>query len=155
MSGNKPYTLAGRAVTGRPVPDKQDVAAAPCIFCGRVIKHMNDGGKGWLCGSTEEGEPREYLYCDQPQCKSVKVAEKGRIVIWRCGCVADYVENVGDNCHACGCPREKAVPYDTDECPLCGKEHEVFERTPLRRMKCRATKKVLEYNNNRWKEVTL
>ena len=151
---DKPYTLEGRSVTGRPVPAGQDVAAAPCIFCGRVIKHMNDGGKGWLCGSVEEGEVREYLYCDQPACKPVKAAEKNGIVIWRCGCVADYVENVGTHCHACNCPREKAVPYDTDECPLCGGEHTVFERTAHRRMNCRKTKKVVEYAKGRWKEVT-
>lgn len=28
----------------------------------------------------------------------------------RCGCVSDYVENVGDMCHACRRPRTEAVP---------------------------------------------
>lgn len=108
------YTLEGRALTE--APEGREVARAPCIFCGRVIGHFNDGGDhhedgdgvGWIVGAVVDGKPKEFLYCDQPPCAAVK--NGGYDAIWRCGCVSDYVENVGDTCAACLCSRENAAP---------------------------------------------
>lgn len=111
------YTLEGREVPDARPGD--EVGRAPCIFCGRVIGHWNDVNKdepaeaatnvGWLLGAVVDGMSKEYLYCDQPPCEEVKAHGYGK-EIWRCGCVPDYVENVGDLCHACRRPRAEAVP---------------------------------------------
>jgi len=50
-------------------------------------------------------------------------------VIWRCGCVPDYVENVGDHCHACRKPRHEAEPYDVVKCIVCGETRQL-DRSP-------------------------
>ena len=85
---------------GKP-PTGQDLPAAPCIFCGETITHFNDGGRGWLLGAVVRGKKKLFLYCDQPICAAGKKDVKAGNSIWRCGCVADYVENVGPRCHMC------------------------------------------------------
>lgn len=91
------YTLEGREIPDAAPGD--DVGRAPCIFCGRVIGHWNDGSVGWILGAIVDGKPKNFLYCDQPPCP--KALEEGDKDIWRCGCEYDYVENVGDECHMC------------------------------------------------------
>ena len=108
--GGMPYVLDGREVPER--CEGRNVGEAPCIFCGRTIGHYNDemdNCVGWLLGAVVNGESKEFLYCDQPPCVEVKVHGYGK-AIWRCGCVSDYVENVGDICHACRRPRAEAIP---------------------------------------------
>jgi hypothetical protein len=107
--GGTPYTLAGRSISGR-VPEAGDeVPAAPCLFCGATVKHVNDGGVGWLLGAVVDGRSEQFLYCDQPPCAARQAA--GPDVIWRCCCTggASYVENVSAVCHACGRRRRGAV----------------------------------------------
>jgi hypothetical protein len=104
MMERKPYTLAGRAIPEQ-ASEGKEVAAAPCIFCGKLIEHVNDGGPGWILSAVVDGQARRYLYCDVPPCDKVHYDE-----IWRCGCVADYVENIGDQCGACWRRRADAVP---------------------------------------------
>lgn len=111
------YTLEGREVPD--APPGREVGRAPCIFCGREIGHWNDVNEdepaenasnvGWLLGAIVNGETKYFLYCDQPPCQQVKTEGYDKD-IWRCGCVSDYVENVGDACHACRRLRADAVP---------------------------------------------
>lgn len=96
------YVLEGREVPETP-PDRC-VGQAPCIFCDKLIGHLNDdGGTGWLLGALVGGEPKWYLYCNALPCADSDD-------IWRCGCEPDFVENVGERCHCCLCHREDAVP---------------------------------------------
>ncbi len=56
-----PYTLAGREIPGLAACDQSELPPAPCIFCARLIQHVNDGGSGWLLGAVVNGESRAYL----------------------------------------------------------------------------------------------
>lgn len=114
------YILDSRAVHGAPEKG-DDLPAAPCIFCGEIIKHVNDGGVGWLLGAVVDGKANYYLYCLEQDCPIQKLdAEENPPVgsIWRCGCQPDYVENVGDTCHACMKPFAERTEV---ECCGCGK----------------------------------
>ena len=107
------YILVGRDIeTLRQQLTKQEryereLPKAPCIFCGETISHFNDGGVGWCLGAIVDGQSRSYLYCDQPPC--VK-AQEFCWEIWRCGCIPDYVESVGEFCNSCRRPRRDALP---------------------------------------------
>lgn len=108
------YTLRGKELESRNTPKGRDAPTAPCIFCGKKIKHFNDGGVGWMLGARVEGVPYTFLYCNQPACAE---AELYGYVIWRCYCQSDYVENVGPRCHVCNarpveirCPRCHTLP---------------------------------------------
>lgn len=103
-----PYKLPGNSIEEAA---QQGVLQAPCIFCGKKIKHFNDGGVGWLLGAVVFGGVRTYLFCEQPACEAV---ERNYDQIWRCGCVSDYVENVGETCHACKRERLAARAWDYD-----------------------------------------
>ena len=86
-----PYVLAAREIpTGQP-PDGMEVHPAGCIFCGRVLRHVNDGGDGMIVNAVVNSIDRQYLYCNEGPC-----SEASAPWIWRCGCVADHIENVGD-----------------------------------------------------------
>jgi hypothetical protein len=128
-----PYVLAGRQIPDRPVPDSLAVHPAPCIFCGKPIEHVNDGGIGWLLGALVDGESRTYLYCNTGPC-----ARASAPWIWRCGCIPDYVENLGGHCHACRRPRHEAVPYDRVECPVCGETRRLDDRLGIGNGRCLA-----------------
>lgn len=108
---------------GREIGDIQ-ADGAPCIFCGQHIRHINNGGVGWLVGAVgPDAKPHWYLYCNdpcEPQAKVMRelgitpeTPEKDRVV-FRCGCVSDYVESVGDQCHECKMDREHLVPWEGD-----------------------------------------
>ena len=56
--------------------------------------------------------------------------------IWRCGCVPDYVENVGDHCHDCRRPRHEAEPYDRVECLVCGEARWLDDRFGIGNGRC-------------------
>lgn len=101
------YTLAGRDLASRTPTALDSLPEAPCIFCGKTIKHFHDEGVGWCIGAMVNGEPKQFLYCDQPPCAE---AIKHHDEIWRCGCQPDYVENVGEVCADCGRIRSKRVP---------------------------------------------
>ena len=106
------YTLEGREIKER------SEYGAPCIFCGKHIYPVNDGGIGWILGAVgPDANPHWYLYCDV-QCDELNRAleletpntpEKDR-VIFRCGCESDYVESVGHVCHECEMDREHLTP---------------------------------------------
>ena len=61
VSGAPPYTLAGRSITGRVTAAGDEVPAAPCLFCGTTIRHVNDGGVGWLLGAVIAGRAEQFL----------------------------------------------------------------------------------------------
>lgn len=101
------HTLKGRAIHGAPAPG-DDNPAAPCIFCNKLVKHINDGGTAWMVGGRVRGKTNFYFYCGSPPCKEAEANGKD---VWRCGCESDYLENIGDRCYGCGVDREHAVPY--------------------------------------------
>jgi hypothetical protein len=102
-------TLEGCENHGLPSPGC-DLPASPCIFCGTIIKHFNDGSPGWSVSAVVDDKPQRYLYCDQPPCAAAKNIAPEDWPIWRCGCVPDYVENVGDRCASCGRSRRDRLP---------------------------------------------
>ena len=110
-----PYTLAGREIPDLAGRNRSEIRPAPCVFCGRAIRHFNDAGTGWLLGAVVDGESRMYLRCIEGPCSRASAPW-----IWRCGCSGHHVENVGDRCHQCRRPRGQAEPYDRVECPVCG-----------------------------------
>lgn len=118
-----PYALAGREIPDGPAPDDLEVHPAPCIFCGRLLRHVNDGGDGWILNAVSEGVARRYMYCNEGPC-----SEASAPWIWRCGCVRDYIENVGDQCGGCRRHRRVARSYERVDCPLCGRRYEVDDR---------------------------
>ena len=65
----------------RPHDQSGNSRRPPCVFCGRPIRHVNDGGTGWLLGAVVAGESRTYLYCHDGPC-----SRSSATWIWRCGC---------------------------------------------------------------------
>jgi hypothetical protein len=126
-----PYTLAGREIPDRATCNSAERPPAPCLYCGRTIQHVNDGGIGWLLGAVVDGESRNYLYCNQGPC-----ARASAPWIWRCGCSGHYVENVGDRCHHCRRPRHDAEPYDWVECLVCGEARWLDDRHGIGNGRC-------------------
>lgn len=99
------YILKGRAL-----PDHvDDTTSTPCIFCGTSIRHVNEGGTGCYLSAVVGGQLRGFAYCNDPPCPQRGADEKYERSIWRCACVDDYVENVGETCAACGRARKDAV----------------------------------------------
>lgn len=115
-------TLAGREVEYPVKSGKREVGQGACIFCGKRAVHVNDNFgaakyDAWMCHYADgSGEVKHYLY------HSRDCSGRGKaIVVWRCGCVSDYVENVGPVCCDCGRPRHAAVEYPCGgACPRCG-----------------------------------
>jgi hypothetical protein len=118
-----PYVLAAREIPAGQPPDGMEVHPARCIFCGRVLRHVNDGGDGMIVNAVVDGVARQYLYCDEGPC-----SEASAPWIWRCGCDADYIENVGDRCGSCSRHRRMARPYKRLDCPLCECRYDVDDR---------------------------
>ena len=126
-----PYTLAGREIPELPICGNSEAHPALCVFCGAMIEHDNDGGMGWLLGALVDGETRTYLRCNEGSCAAASAPW-----IWRCGCIPDYVENVGDHCHACRRPRHEAQPYDLVECGVCGQIRRLDDRRGIGNGRC-------------------
>jgi hypothetical protein len=126
-----PYTLAGREIRINAAGHRADAPAAPCIFCGRSIRHFDAGGTGWLLGVVAGGEPAVYVRCIEGPC--ARASERW---VWRCGCAGHHVENVGDRCHACLRPRHEAVAYDHVECTACGAARWLDDRLGIGNGRC-------------------
>jgi len=103
MTMRAEYTLKDREA--KIAGESGECISGKCIFCGKELHHFNCHGEGWLLGAKVKGKPVEFLYCKNYDC--TKGMGKA---IWRCGCINDYVENVGPHCHACGCRRRDAKP---------------------------------------------
>jgi len=83
-----------------------------CIFCGRQLRHFNgEKGKnhGFHVYAVYKGKPRLFYYCQDPVCPQLQADRKFEHSIWRCGCVRDYIENVGELCGHCKAHRDEAV----------------------------------------------
>lgn len=121
------YTLAGNQLALY-AKDAYEVPPAPCIFCGKKVKHINDGGHGFLVHALLEGEAQQFLYHASPVCTAVK--QYGR-ELWRCGCTPDYIECVGLHCPACDNPRHLCPPSSsTQSCPKCERDLAADETFP-------------------------
>ncbi len=118
-----PYVLIARDIPPGQPPKGMEVHPARCIFCARVLRHVNDGGAGLIANGVVDGVARQYLYCNEGPC-SVTSAPW----IWRCGCDGDYVENVGDHCGGCRRHRRLARSYKSVVCPLCDCHYDVNDR---------------------------
>ncbi len=137
------YTLDGRQLSlFAPADHGDEVPAAPCIFCGVTCKHINDGGTGWIVGAMMARGPEHFLYHGSPNCGGY--AEDVRAnpphgSLWRCGCEADYVENVGAHCHACGKTRHDCAEYPSVvSCPNCACDLMAHEHSRVIRFRCAA-----------------
>ena len=118
-----PYVLAAREIPAGQPPDGMEAHPARCIFCSRVLHHVNDGGDGMIVNAVVDGVARQYLHCNEGPC-----SEASASWIWRCGCATDYIENVGDYCGACRRHRRLARPFESLECPLCESCFDVDDR---------------------------
>jgi hypothetical protein len=126
-----PYSLAGREIPDLAGRDRSALPPAPCVFCGRLIQHFDDGGTGWPLGAVVDGESRIYLRCIEGPCYRASAPW-----IWRCGCSGHHVENVGGRCHRCRRPRAQAEPYDRVECPVCGAARWLDDRRGIGNGRC-------------------
>lgn len=106
------YQLKGRALP----KDFNDETLGRCIFCGVQTRHFN-GEKGknnaMVLNAIYKGEARSFYYCHKP-CPQLRADYVYEDSIWRCGCIRDYIENVGDECVNCGCDRDNAVAAGDD-----------------------------------------
>jgi hypothetical protein len=123
-----PYVLADREIPDAPAPDNLEVHPAPCIFCGTPLRHVNDGGNGSSVRAVVDGVANEYMRCSEGPCSLASAPW-----IWRCGCMSEDNENVGDYCGACGRHRRLAKAYDRVECPFCEDEYGVDDRDGIGR----------------------
>jgi hypothetical protein len=126
-----PYTLAGREIPDLAGRDRSEILPAPCVFCGRAIRHFDLGGTGWPLGAVVDGESRVYLRCIEGPCYRASAPW-----IWRCGCLGRHVDNVGGGCHRCRRPRGQAEPYDRVECPACGAARWLDDRRGIGNGRC-------------------
>ncbi len=103
------YFLEGRAL-----PDGAGGETdTPCIFCGRLVRHINGGGTACYLGTVVGGKTLHYAYCNDSPCPQITADVKYEKSIWSCECVGGgYVEMVGNKCTECGCSRENAVRED-------------------------------------------
>jgi len=120
-------TFEGRQVPDVPPPGF-DVGPAPCVFCGRGVAHVNDGGVACVAGAVLDGEVRHFLYCNVGGCVGDRTTGEGRTRseedwdrLWTCGDCA--VDCLSDECHECRKPRhlvdrEILDPPDQDETRL-------------------------------------
>ena len=86
-----PYVLVGREIPEGPAPDGLKVHPAPCIFCGTPLRHVNDGGDGLIVKAVADGVAHRYMRCNERPCSLASAPW-----IWRCGCMSQDNENVGD-----------------------------------------------------------
>jgi hypothetical protein len=115
--------LAGREIPDRPGPEDLEVHPAPCIFCGRKLRHISDGGDGSIVNAIVDGVARRYFCCSDGPCLL-----EAAPWIWRCGCDEDYIENIGDHCGCCRRHRRMARTYERIVCPRCGRRYELNDR---------------------------
>jgi hypothetical protein len=118
-----PYVLAGRAIPDGPAPDGLEVHPARCIFCGTLLRHVNDGGDGSIVNAVIGGIARRYMRCNERPCSLTSEPW-----IWRCGCTSHYIENVGDHCGGCERHRRLARAYERVKCSFCGGYYDVDDR---------------------------
>lgn len=91
----------GRAVPDE-APEDYEVAPAPCVFCGKAVSHINDGGTAFVAGAIVAGEVRHFLYCNAGGCSGSRPdVDWGRL--WTCGDC--HVDCLVDECHECRQPR--------------------------------------------------
>lgn len=103
------YILKNRAVIFEPLYEA-DQLPWPCIFCGQPSEHVNNGGTHCWLGAVHEGERQQFSYCNEYGCREIGIERAYKTgLVWRCGCVSDYVENIGLHCVACGCVRDNRV----------------------------------------------
>lgn len=98
----QPYTLEGRSLPAN-FDDNKD--SSPCIFCGKLVRHINGGGAAWA-GSTRQGENVvHFLYCNAV-CGDKKRFQEIHDAVWTC--VHDSIDLVGDTCWICNKKRSEA-----------------------------------------------
>jgi hypothetical protein len=105
--------------TKQPIGDEPE-PQAPCIFCGKVIGHINDCKEvndnhvGCVAGAIVDGEVKHFLYCNDPICPEHQAARDAGEGITDCSCedYRAYDVVVGYNCHVCGKP-----PCDPGQAP--------------------------------------
>lgn len=84
------------------------VPQAPCIFCGRVIGHINDclevddNCVGFMAGGIVDGRVEHFLYCADPVCDERAQAEAAGDGVRDCSCESYRAYDVvGPLCHVC------------------------------------------------------
>ena len=97
------YILKGREVK------TEKGKKSPCIFCGRYIEHVNEGGTACFVNAFFEGKARTYAYCNEDRCPQIEADSDYERSMWRCGCVSDYIENIGETCVNCKRIRDDAI----------------------------------------------
>jgi hypothetical protein len=100
------------------------VGAAPCIFCGVKITHVNDGGRGCVAGAWINGHAFYYLYCNDPMCLAHRKAQDRGQGITTCSCENYRAYDVvpGYCCPTCKqmpCSHLDKRAFTLKHCPYC------------------------------------
>lgn len=92
---------------------------APCVFCGKVIGHINDCQEvgdncvGCVAGGIVNGVVEHFLYCNDPICPERVRAEDAGEGVKDCSCENYRAYDVlGEICHVCGKP-----PCEPEQAP--------------------------------------
>lgn len=87
----------------RQLKDTSEYLQAACVFCGKIIEHVNEGGVGCIAGSLELGHISYHLYCNDPICMERLLAENSGCGVKTCSCEGYHMYDVlGSHCHICG-----------------------------------------------------
>ncbi len=92
---------------------------APCVFCGKMIGHINDCQEvgdncvGCCVGALVNGQRQYFLYCNDPICVERVTAENAGDGVKNCSC-EDYrcYDVLGNICPECGKP-----PCEPEDAP--------------------------------------
>src|SRR5262249_28582690 len=123
-----PYVLTGREIPDGPAPEGLKVHPAPCIFCGTLLRQVEDGGDGSIVKAVVADVAHRYMRCNERPCSLASAPW-----ICRCGCVSPRMENAGEYGGVCGRHRGLAKAYDCVECPNCEYDYEVDDRDGIGR----------------------
>ncbi len=102
------YTLRGRVLKHEPY------ASGLCIFCGKFIRHVNEGGIGCVAGGILDGGISYFMYCNSPLCLDHLLAQNMEHGVRTCSCEGYRMHDViGEVCHICW--KEPCEPQEEQE----------------------------------------
>lgn len=101
-----PFDLRLKVPLADPPPGRT-VAEAPCVFCGKRIKHIDDcreagdNAVGCVAAGLVLGERQYYLYCNDPCCQERVFQSLVGRGVWMCEETGESFDVVGRRCPYC------------------------------------------------------
>lgn len=101
----------GRAIPNDASGNYDEFPSASCVFCGKMVQHVDAGGVACIAGAFVDGAVRHFYYCNEREgCCGDRKTGVGRTRtdedwdrLWECGDCC--VDNLTTDCHDCGKPR--------------------------------------------------